>query len=156
MNLRVERVFPAAAAPIAVLHHACFPDDPWDVAAIRQITGIPGFFGMIGLTGATPVGFVLALGLGTDCEIVSLGVAPGRRRAGIGSALLDRVFAEARLRGAERVVLEVAVDNNAARALYAARGFTVIGRRRNYYCQAAGMADALVLGSALAAAPLAI
>ncbi len=155
MSLHVERISRAAAGPLAELHRACFPEDPWDAAAIEQIIGLPGFFGLVGWAGAIAVGFALALYLGTECEIVSLGVVPDRRRAGVGSALLDCVFSEARRWGAARVVLEVAVDNDAARALYAARGLTVIGRRRNYYRKAGGMTDALVLGGALATAPLA-
>lgn len=155
MSHRLEPVSGVAADPIAVLHRACFPEDPWDAAAIEQIIGIPGFFGVIGLAEDAAVGFALALHLGTECEIVSLGVVQGCRRAGIGSVLLDWVCSEARRRGAERVVLDVAVDNDAARALYAARGFTVIGRRRNYYRHSGGLADALVLCLALVTAPLA-
>jgi [ribosomal protein S18]-alanine N-acetyltransferase len=154
MSCRLERVSRVAAVPLAMLHRTCFPEDPWDAAAIGKIIGMPGFFGLTGSAEAVAVGFVLALDLGAECEIVSLGVVPGRRRAGIGSALLDGVFLEARRRGAERVVLEVAVDNTAARTLYAARGLTVIARRRNYYRQAGGMVDALVLGGALSTAPL--
>jgi ribosomal-protein-alanine N-acetyltransferase len=87
----------------------------------------------------------LALALGEEAEIVSLGVLPDHRRCGIGSAILDAVWGEALLRGAERVVLEVASDNEAARALYAGRGFTVVGCRRNYYRRAERLVDALVL-----------
>jgi ribosomal-protein-alanine N-acetyltransferase len=153
MSHRLEPVSRAAAGPIATLHRACFPADPWDTAAIEQIISMPGSFGLIGWAGHVAVGFALALDLGLEFEIISLGVLEGFRRAGIGSALLDCLCSEARRRGAERVVLEVAVDNDAARALYAARGFTAIGRRRNYYRQTTGSADALVLCVVLAAAP---
>jgi ribosomal-protein-alanine N-acetyltransferase len=128
-----------------VLHRACFPEDPWDVGAIEQTMAIPGFFGRVGWAKTAPVGFALALALGEEAEIVSLGVLPSHRRCGIGSAILDAVCGEARLRGAERVVLEMATDNEAARALYAGRGFTVVGHRRNYYRRAEGLVDALIL-----------
>jgi ribosomal protein S18 acetylase RimI-like enzyme len=52
-------------------------------------------------------------------------------------------------------VLEMAVDNGAARALYTAKGFTPVGRRRNYYRQRGGLVDALILRLALATASLA-
>jgi ribosomal-protein-alanine N-acetyltransferase len=106
---------------------------------------IPGFFGRVGWAKTAPVGFALALALGEEAEIVSLGVLPSQRRCGIGSAILDAVCGEARLRGAERVVLEMATDNEAARALYVGRGFIVVGRRRNYYRRAEGLVDALIL-----------
>ena len=103
MTHRLEPVLRAAAGPLAALHHACFPDDPWDARAIEQIIGIPGFFGRIAWEQKDPVGFVLALGLGKETEIVSLGVAIDYRRAGIGSALLDCICFEARPRARRRV-----------------------------------------------------
>jgi len=73
-----------------------------------------------------------------------------RRREGIGSALLDSVCFEGRVRGAKCIVLEVAVDNSAALALYSARGFMPVGHRRSYYRQASRCIDALVLRRTLA------
>ena len=47
--------------------------------------------------------------------------------------------------GAQSLWLEVAQDNAAALALYAAVGFEVIGRRPAYYRRAKGAVDALTL-----------
>ena len=152
MSRRIGSLFRGAAGPISLLHCACFPEDPWDAEAIEQIMSIPGFFGRIGWANEAPVGFALALALGEEAEIVSLGVLRDYRRCGIGLAILDAVCGEARLRGADRVVLEVASDNAAARALYAGRGFTVVGHRRNYYGRAEGWVDALILRGPLPAA----
>src|SRR5216683_3675412 len=152
MTRRIEPVSRVAAGPLSLLHQVCFPEDPWDIPAIAGIMGIPGFFGQIAWGKEAPAGFVLALDLGNECEILSLGVAPDQRRAGIGMALLDSVCFAASLRGAECVALEVAVDNAAARALYAREGFTVLGRRRNYYCQRGRLVDALILRRALVTA----
>jgi ribosomal-protein-alanine N-acetyltransferase len=152
MTSRIEPLPHGAAGAISLLHRVCFPEDPWDARAIEQIMGIPGFFGRVGWTKTVPVAFALTLALGDEAEIVSLGVLPDHRRCGIGSAILDSVCGEARLRGAERVLLEMASDNEAARALYAGRGFTVVGRRRNYYRQAERLVDALILRVQLPAA----
>jgi [ribosomal protein S18]-alanine N-acetyltransferase len=153
MIRRIEPPFRGAAGPISLLHRVCFPEDPWDAEAIEQIMGIPGFFGRVAWANDAPVGFALALALGEEAEIVSLGVLQDHRRCGMGSAMLDAIFGEARLRGADRIVLEVALDNEAARALYAERGFTVVGSRRNYYRRAERWVDALILRMRLAAAP---
>jgi [ribosomal protein S18]-alanine N-acetyltransferase len=155
MTRRIEPIWPAAAGPIAVLHRACFPEDPWGVGVIEQVMRIPGFFGRIGWMNNDPAGFALALDLGGECEILSLGVLADQRRAGIGSGLLDSICREAARRGGEWVVLEAAADNDAARALYAGRGFTVVGRRCNYYRQAGRLVDALILRLGLPANPLA-
>src|ERR1700760_3510376 len=105
MTSRIEPLSHGTAGPISLLHHACFPEDPWDAGAIEQIMAIPGFFGLVGWAKTTPVGFALALALGEEAEIVSLGVLPDHRRCGIGSAILNAVCCDARLRGARRVVL---------------------------------------------------
>ena len=118
--------------------------------AIAEIMNITGFFGRIAWADEMPAGFVLALNLRKECEILSLGVLPERRREGIGSILLDSVCSEGRVRGAECIMLEVAVDNSAALALYTGRGFMPVGHRRNYYRQASRRVDALVLQLALA------
>jgi ribosomal-protein-alanine N-acetyltransferase len=156
MTLRIEPLPRKAAGPISLLHRACFPEDPWDVHAIEQIMGIAGFFGRVGWVNEDTVGFAVAIALGDETEIVALGVLPKHRRCGIGLALLDAVCGEAWLRGARRVVLEAALDNEAARALYARRGFISIGRRRDYYRRAEGLVDALILRVQLPTAPLAI
>jgi [ribosomal protein S18]-alanine N-acetyltransferase len=98
-----------------------------------------------GDTSGQLTGLVLAQSFSAECEILTLGVVPGRRRAGVGSALLASVVEEARCRGARTLFLEVAEDNVAARALYAAHGFVQIRRRANYYRRLTGLVDALVL-----------
>ena len=150
MNRRLQPLSKVLAGPLSMLHCACFPEDPWNSLAIAEIMNIMGFFGRIAWADEMPAGFVLALYLRKECEILSLGVLPERRREGIGSILLDSVCSEGRVRGAECVILEVAVDNSAALALYTGLGFMPVGHRRNYYRQASRRVDALVLQLALA------
>jgi ribosomal-protein-alanine N-acetyltransferase len=149
MSCRLEQVSCFMAGPVALLHRACFPEDPWDPSAVAEVLGTVGFFGRIAWEDETPVGFALARDLRTECEILSLGVLPERRREGIGTALVNSVCVEARLRSAQSIVLEVAVDNIAGLALYAVRGFLPVGRRRNYYRRTPNSVDALVLRLAL-------
>jgi ribosomal-protein-alanine N-acetyltransferase len=134
-----------AAAPLSHLHRLCFPDDPWDRTACDQILAMPGCFGIIARHGESPIGFVLALDLRGECEVLSLGVIPERRRRGAGAALITALIEAARRRGAHALVLEVAEDNIAAAALYAACGFVAIGRRPHYYRRPGHFVDALVL-----------
>jgi ribosomal-protein-alanine N-acetyltransferase len=155
MSCHLEPVSRAAARPLSVLHGVCFPEDPWDLVAITEIMRIPGFFGQIAWEKEELAGFALALDLGRECEILALGVVPEQRRAGTGGALLGSICLVARLRGAEWVTLEVADDNAAARALYAKQGFTVIGRRQDYYRRARNVIDALILRRPLVTAALA-
>jgi ribosomal-protein-alanine N-acetyltransferase len=150
VSRRFEPLSKVMTGPVSMLHCACFPEDPWNSLAIAEIMNIAGFFGHIAWVDEMLAGFALALHLGEECEILALGVLPSRRREGIGSALLDSICVEGRLRGARRIVLEVAVDNRAALSVYTARGFIQVGHRWNYYRQAGSRGDALVLRRALA------
>ena len=78
-----------------------------------------------------------------ELHINNLAVAPGRRRQGVGSALLQHVLREGTRTGAARATLEVRESNEIALALYERFGFTVAGVRRAYYSNPSE--DALVL-----------
>lgn len=56
-----------------------------------------------------------------------IGVDPSARSQGIGSLLLDAVFAHAKSLGLARVSLHVSIDNPRAEALYARHGFRAMG-----------------------------
>lgn len=152
MTVRIEPIPTTAAQALATLHRACFPDDPWDAGALARIMALSGAFGWLAWEEDAPVGFILVRDLGAECEVLSLGVAPHRRRSGAGQTLLSAAVAETRRRGLSSVVLEVAVDNDPANALYATLGFVPVGRRQRYYRRPDGRADALILRLALSAA----
>jgi ribosomal-protein-alanine N-acetyltransferase len=111
---------------------------------------LPGAFALVAVVADDPVGFVLCVSSPPDVDIAAIGVLPARRRAGIGRRLLDAAIATARAGGAAAVMLEVADDNAAARALYRGRGFARVGRRPGYYRRPAAARDAVVLRLQLA------
>ena len=79
---------------------------------------------------------------GDEAEILTLCVAPGIRRTGVARGLLDACFGH--VGGKTRIVLEVAVDNTAAIALYESVGFLLVGLRPDYYAGQDRKVDALV------------
>jgi ribosomal-protein-alanine N-acetyltransferase len=79
-----------------------------------------------------PVGFSLARVVVDEAELLAIGVLAQARRAGLGQRLLEQTIAAAAAHGAQRIVLEVASENSAARALYRRVGFAPVGMRRNY------------------------
>lgn len=60
-----------------------------------------------------------------DYYIQGVAVAEAHRGQGIGSLLLDRAEETARINGSNRIVLDVAEDNEHARRLYERRGMKV-------------------------------
>lgn len=96
-------------------------------------------------------GFLLSRRAADEAEILTIAVAPRRRRRGIGAELLRRQMRRLAESGVKRLLLEVAEDNTAALALYRSLGFRQEGRRKGYYRRAAGpAANALVLARDLA------
>jgi len=66
-------------------------------------------------------------------HITNVAVHPERRRAGIGSTIVERLLGIAEARGMIGVTLEVRISNYAAQRLYTKFGFKPEGFRKNYY-----------------------
>ncbi|WP_135449599.1 MULTISPECIES: ribosomal protein S18-alanine N-acetyltransferase [Tabrizicola] len=128
---------------LAALHARCFTTPrPWGEAEFAAFLNDPLAFLLV----EGDAGFLLGRAVAGEAELLTLAVAPEARRRGLGQRLVSRFLYQARLRGAETAFLEVAADNDPARALYARAGFTEAGRRRSYYHAPDGVAvDALVL-----------
>lgn len=77
--------------------------------------------------------FCLVQFAGDTAEILTLVTSPDCHRQGLATSLLNAAFRRAGERGVARFLLDVAEDNDAARALYSRHGFVEDGRRRNYY-----------------------
>jgi [ribosomal protein S18]-alanine N-acetyltransferase len=129
---------------MAAIHAASFPPgERWGADAMEAQLGLPGTFAVLALSpGDAPCGFVLARIAADEAEILTLAVLPTQRRQGVAGLLLQAAEACAEASGASSMFLEVAAPNEAARRLYAGRGYHQVGLRRGYY---AGGADALVL-----------
>ena len=136
----IESVSAEKAALLAELHATAFPE-PWSEAEIAKLLSNPTVFAIL----SHERGFVLAWAAGGDSEILTLAVAPEARRKGVGASLVSAAGVAALVRGAATMHLEVAEDNDAARALYAKLGYVEAGRRQGYYSRGQGAIDALVL-----------
>jgi ribosomal-protein-alanine N-acetyltransferase len=90
-----------------------------------------------------PIGFCAFWRVQDELHINNLAVLPEYRRAGVASALLERVLAEGRRHKAVLITLEVRASNEAARRLYDRFGFTLAGVRPEYYSEPTE--DALIL-----------
>lgn len=155
---------PAGACDVALLaelYRRCFAEGerfsgtPWSARSLAEVLALPGAFALLAVEAGTveesPTGFLLAQVLFEEAELLTLGVLPACRRRGHARLLLQAALAEVVQRGAHRIQLEVAENNEGAQMLYRAAGFAPLGRRRNYYRQGDGTA----LDAVLYARPLA-
>ena len=93
------------------------------------------------------VGFAAAHRVADEAELQNLAVDPDHQRHGAGQGLLHGVHCRLRAAGTKRVYLEVRPSNESALALYRSSGYTIVGRRQDYY--ATPPEDALVLSTSL-------
>lgn len=136
-TIQIEPLRASDAARCAELERILFPgDDPWSERAFREELRA-GHHYLAARTDADElVGYAgLAFVAGpprAEAEIHTIGVDPAHQRRGIGRALLHGLLVVADAAGAT-VFLEVRTDNAAARTLYEADGFAVVGVRKRYY-----------------------
>ena len=71
-----------------------------------------------------------------DAYVVTLDVAPGARRSGIATVMLTHAEEQARVAGAHRVALHVAVNNTAAIAFYQRQKYACAGTADSFYREA--------------------
>lgn len=137
---------PERAGEVAALHSRLFAEG-WSEASIKSLLEHPASTSLIAVAGdpKTIKGFVVAQLAADEAEILSIGVAPDWQRAGLGVRLIEGLIRASRRGEAQKIFLEVAEDNAAARALYAKLGFQEIGRRKGYYKRPSGAVDALTL-----------
>jgi len=96
---------------------------PEQMAAIDHFYDIDLARSVVALVGQEPVGMALLAVRGHRGWVSGVGVMPGHRRRGIGRALMGRLCENAARAGLTELILEVIVENDPARRLYAGLGF---------------------------------
>lgn len=150
MNEELRLLVRSQLGALTKVHAECFPVDPWSVRDFMELLAIRGASGHLAVSPENGISaFIIDLIGPDDAEILTIGVAPGARRRGLARVLIGDLTKRARQRGARRVLLEVAADNQAAIALYNSIGFIPLGERPGYYRLPSGKADALIFGLSL-------
>ena len=128
-------------ASVAELEKATF-SEPWSIEALgllltEQATGY------CLCEGDRVVAYGSLLYAPDEGQILNLAVLPDYRRRGYAKAILALLESDARAHGAVSLFLEVRESNLPAITLYEAFGFSVVGKRTNFY--RAPLENALVL-----------
>ncbi|MEP6994570.1 MAG: GNAT family N-acetyltransferase [Acidobacteriota bacterium] len=116
------------------LDQACFePEIAYSRGQIREFLSRPNAIGVVAEIGSGLAGFAIGNRSGTRGHIVTIDVPAGRRRQGVGRALLDELVRRLEQSGARQIRLEVDLRNAAAIAFYESLGFREGRRLRGYY-----------------------
>lgn len=105
----------------------------WSEASVRDVLQWKGSLGIVIEAAGKVAAFLVGRQTVEEAEVLNLAVAPGNRRKGEGSALLQAAVEAFRRGGVNRVYLEVRESNAAGIALYEKHGFCKAGRRESYY-----------------------
>jgi [ribosomal protein S18]-alanine N-acetyltransferase len=146
----IRRIGPDFGSACAKIHAQSFAH-PWAVSEFESLLAGRDVVGHAAISTGFwrkrwVVGFVLSRRAADTSEMLTIAVAPGSRRKGLGAALLASHVATLAAEGAKSLFLEVETDNRAALALYWRFEFRQVGERKAYYRKADGMrAGALVL-----------
>ena len=150
--MRVSWATPADAEAMAQAHAGAFTPS-WRDDEFEDLLDGEGVFGFVARD-ETPLGVILCRIAAEEMEVLTVGVTRAARRRGVAKALMEMALAAAREAGAKACFLEVAVDNDAAAALYAGLGFRRAGLRKSYYDRGPeGFVDAIVMRRELNADP---
>ena len=120
----------------------CF-STPWKESTFRSLLRRTDTDLFVAETGGRVVGYTACWTVIDQSELGNVAVMGEARGSGIGGALVDAVIERVRERGSRECFLEVRESNHRAQAIYRARGFAVVGRRRSYY--ASPTEDALLM-----------
>ena len=87
----------------------------------------------VALQGGDLLGYVVLQCSGDEAELINIAVRKGKRKLGIGSALLSKTVDVAVGLDVKKLFLEVRSSNQQAISLYERFGFDQVGMRKNYY-----------------------
>ena len=119
--------------------------EAWTAPQCAGLLPLTGVWLSLARRGDEILGFALARHVAGEAELLLLAVSAKHQKQGVGQLLLYDFMTAAKRRGAQRLHLEVRDGNGAAR-LYQRAGFTMVGRRKNYYSGRDGQIyDALTL-----------
>lgn len=122
-------------AAVADSEEANLGRDAWSAALVAEgVAGnLPTIHYLVAEVDGMVVGHAVASIVGEVGELQRIAVDAAHRRTGLAGSLLEAVLDLARAEEAERLLLEVREDNEAALAFYAGHGFTELDRRPRYY-----------------------
>jgi ribosomal-protein-alanine N-acetyltransferase len=136
----------AHVAQVAALEKLCF-SDPWSENSVASELNNPLSFWLVAVEDDAVAGYIGSQSVMGESDMMNVAVHPDYRRKGYAEALVLALCDELKERGNATLALEVRVSNEPAKALYEKLGFTLAGRRPNYYRNP--REDALILKKAL-------
>jgi [ribosomal protein S18]-alanine N-acetyltransferase len=121
-------------AALHKLDQACFPPGiSYSKTTLRYFLKLSSADCVVAAEGTHIAGFVLSEENPPLAHIITLDVEEKRRRNGVGTALLQELESNLAARGVRSVLLETAIDNEAAVAFWRRHGYGIEATLKRYY-----------------------
>ncbi len=121
-------------AALYKLDQSCFPAGiAYGKWAMQYFLSLPAAHCLVAEDGKQIVGFILAEENPPLAHIITLDVAPGKRRSGLGSRLLEEIEKHFQFNEVHSVLLETAVDNESGIAFWEHHGYRTEAVLKRYY-----------------------
>jgi len=127
-----EKIHPVLWQQLCQLQRDCFIP-PWSIGLLQQQLNDPKALNFGLVSKGQLLGFVFYQLLFEQAEILQIATDPAQRRRGYAAKLLTQSSACLLDRDIEKLLLEVRASNHSAINLYQQLGFSLDGRRKNYY-----------------------
>jgi ribosomal-protein-alanine N-acetyltransferase len=116
------------------LDQACFPPGiSYSKTTLKYFLTLTSADCIVATNDSSTVGFILTEENPPLAHVITLDVAESHRRRGVGSALLTESEKNLERRGVRQILLETAVNNEAAIAFWQRHGFQVAATLKRYY-----------------------
>jgi [ribosomal protein S18]-alanine N-acetyltransferase len=134
MAVTLRSYEPHDFAALHRLDQSCFPAGiSYSKTTLHYFLTIASADCIVAVDGDRIAGFVLTEENPPLAHIITLDVAGAHRRQGVGTALLAESERNLRLRGVRSVLLETAIDNEAAVAFWKRHGYRIEAVLKRYY-----------------------
>ena len=125
-------MIPPDLEAVSAIENASF-SSPWSAGSIIDAIGRHGYITRVAAAGDQIDGYIIAIQLAGEGQLLDIAVHPEQRRRWIGGGLMEELLRIMMEQGCRVLYLEVRASNIAAIRLYEKFGFTKISTRKGYY-----------------------
>jgi tRNA threonylcarbamoyl adenosine modification protein YeaZ/ribosomal-protein-alanine acetyltransferase len=119
--------------PAFAIEKDAYGKEAWTMAQFKEEFAGKDRMYVVGEFAGELIAYAGVVNLAGTADVLTITVADGHRRKGIGRELLRRLIDWSRTQKCEAIMLEVRVGNEEAIPLYGSFGFIEISRRKDYY-----------------------
>jgi len=134
MPITLRAYDPHDFAALHRLDQSCFPAGiAYSKTILHYFLTMPSADCIVAMDGKQIAGFIVSEKNPPLAHLITLDVAQSHRRQGVGTMLLQKLESNLAVRGVRRILLETAIENEAAVAFWRRHGYRIEAVLKRYY-----------------------